>query len=103
MLSLKRILICSLGSIGRRYVRLVHELLPSVKIAVYRSGYGASSVEYGLITCKFHSHTEALCLKPDAVIIASPASVCISQALEYSSEGVPLLIEKSLGTGFENE
>ena len=103
MLSLKKILICSLGSIGRRYVRLVHELLPSVKIAVYRSGYGASCVEDELITCQFYSHTEALRWKPDAVIIASPASVHIQQALEFSSAGVPLLIEKPLGTGFENE
>ena len=103
MLSLKRILICSLGSIGRRYVRLVHELLPSVKIGVLRSGLGPACVEEGLIDCQFNSQTQALRWKPDAVIIASPASVHIQQALDFSSAGVPLLIEKPLGTGFENE
>jgi len=39
-LLLTRVLICGLGSIGRRHLRVLRQHWPSLDIAVLRSGYG---------------------------------------------------------------
>ena len=40
-----RILICSLGSIGRYYVSLIKKNWPEISLGVYRSGVGKSCDE----------------------------------------------------------
>ena len=40
-----RILICGLGSIGRRHLRVLRQNWPLVDIAVLRSGYGSACQE----------------------------------------------------------
>ena len=96
-----RILICGLGSIGCRHVRLVHEQLPSTSIAVVRSGFGSKQSEEAIIDQHFSRLEEAIEWKPDAAIIASPASCHQQQALSLAREGIPLLLEKPVGTGGE--
>ena len=101
MASPNKFLICGLGSIGRRHVRLIRRQLPNANIAVLRSGLGSACEEEALVNSQFKCQEEALSWRPDAVIIASPASIHLQQALFFASHDIPLLIEKPLGTGFE--
>ena len=41
----KRVLICGLGSIGRRYCRVIKQSWPSIQLAAVRSGYGKQIAE----------------------------------------------------------
>ena len=97
----RRILVCGLGSIGRRHLRLLHELDPSLELAAWRSGHGAGCPEQDLLAARFSSLAEALAWQPQAAIVASPAPFHGAQAAELAAAGVALLIEKPLGTGEE--
>ena len=97
----RRILVCGLGSIGRRHLRLLHELDPSLELAAWRSGHGAGCPEEELLVAQFSSLQEALAWQPEAAIVASPAPLHSAQAGELAAAGVALLIEKPLGTGEE--
>lgn len=101
MASPKRILVCGLGSIGRRHLRLLHELDPPPELAAWRSGYGSGCHEEHWLVAQFSSQEEALAWQPDAAILASPAPCHQAQALGLAASGVALLIEKPLGTGEE--
>lgn len=97
----RRILVCGLGSIGRRHLRLLHELDPSLELAACRSGQGPDCPEEDLLVARFGSLAKALAWQPDAAIVASPAPLHCAQAVELAAAGVALLIEKPLGTGEE--
>ena len=97
----RRILVCGLGSIGRRHLRLLHALDPSLELAAWRSGHGPACPEENLLAARFGSLTEALAWQPEAAIVASPAPLHCAQAVELAAAGVALLIEKPLGTGEE--
>ena len=100
----KRIIVCGLGSIGRKHVRLLHQQFPQTKIAALRSGKGVSyASEEITLDDQFYSIDEAIKWRPDGAIIASPASCHIQQGLVFAAAGIPLLIEKPLGTGLEDE
>jgi predicted dehydrogenase len=99
----RRILVCGLGSIGRRHLRLLHELNPSPELAAWRSGHGAGCPEEELLVAQFSSLQEAVAWQPDAAIVASPAPLHSAQAGELAAAGVALLIEKPLGTGEEHQ
>ena len=101
MVSPQRILVCGLGSIGRRHLRLLHELDPSPELAAWRSGHGVGCPEEELLVAQFSSLQKALAWQPDAAIVASPAPLHAAQAGELAAAGVALLIEKPLGTGEE--
>jgi len=98
----KKILICGLGSVGRRHLRLLREDWPSIKIGVLRSGLGQACDEEIFADERFQLPDDSLQWCPDAVIISSPASIHLQHALFFASEGIPLLIEKPLGTGLED-
>ena len=97
----RRILVCGLGSIGRRHLRLLHELDPSLELAAWRSGHGPGCAEEDLLVARFSSLEEALAWQPEAAIVASPAPFHGTQAGKLAAAGVALLIEKPLGTGEE--
>ena len=99
----KKILICSLGSIGRYYLRLIKTNWPNIEVAVHRSGFGPDCKELQDADVVFYSKDEAVKWKPCACIISSPASLHLEQALYFASYDIPLLIEKPLGTGLENQ
>jgi len=101
MASPSRILVCGLGSIGRRHLRLLHELDPTFELAAWRSGRGDGCPEEDLLVAQFRSLEEALAWQPEAAIVASPAPQHGAQAGELAAAGVALLIEKPLGTGEE--
>jgi predicted dehydrogenase len=100
-LLLSRVLICGLGSIGRRHLRLLRQYWPSLNIAVLRSGFGPACHESELANQVFKSLDDALAWNPEAAVIASPATDHLSQALPLARHGVPLLIEKPVGSGYE--
>jgi predicted dehydrogenase len=97
----KRVLISGLGSIGRRYCRLIQSNWPSIQIAALRSGHGTASSEADSLVHSFSDLHHALAWNPEAAIISSPASSHLEQAHHFARQGIPLLIEKPVGTGFE--
>jgi predicted dehydrogenase len=98
----KRMLICGLGSIGRRHLRLLRKEHPLLEIAVFRSGIGPSCTEVELADHIFTDLGDAIDWGSDAAVIASPAPFHLQQALPLAREGIPLLIEKPVGTGLES-
>ena len=99
----KRILICGLGSIGRRHARILHQTFPGVELSVWRSGHGADCPELALMSQCFSDLDAAIAWKPDAAVISSPAPFHQHQALSLARQRVPVLIEKPLGIGSESQ
>lgn len=102
-LTLNRILICGLGSIGRRHVRTIKKCFPGVQLGVVRSGFGTQCPEQKLISKHFTDLHAALLWLPDAAVISGPAPCHQQQALVLAREGIPLLIEKPIGDGNERQ
>ena len=99
--NLSRVLICGLGSIGRRHLRILSRYWPLIDTAVLRSGYGSDCDEMALASKVFSNFDDALSWNPEAAIIATPATDHLSKAWQLSNFGIPLLIEKPLGSGLE--
>jgi len=97
-----KVLICGLGSIGKRHLRTLRQYWKSVEIAVLRSGYGTYCQEIELADQVFTTLSDSLSWKPDAAIICTPASKHLSTALILARNGIPLLIEKPVGDGTES-
>lgn len=96
-----RILICGLGSIGRRHLRVLREISSDFEISVLRSGLGIPCAEDNVANQTFTELSDALLWKPHAAIICTPASDHLNKALPLARLSVPLLIEKPIGTGHE--
>lgn len=94
---LKRLLVVGLGSIGTRHVRLVRELIPGVQIVVLRHSNCQDLPELG-IDHIVTSLEEALRYRPEAAVIANPASHHLDVALPLARAGVHLLIEKPISS-----
>jgi predicted dehydrogenase len=97
----RRLLICGMGSIGRRHARVIHQTWPGIEVAVVRSGHGPDCPELTLMSHQFSDLDTAIAWKPDAAVIASPAPFHQQQALALAKQGIPLLIEKPVGIGGE--
>lgn len=92
-MGIHRVLITSLGSIGRRHLSNVRDLLPSAKIGVLRLtdrplSAGSLPDEF------FASIEEAIAFHPDMAIIASPATEHLTLASALVGNGVATLVEK---------
>jgi hypothetical protein len=96
-----RILICGLGSIGRRHLQLLRHMWPHLEIAIFRSGYGPPFQQTNLANYIFTSFEEALTWNPQAAIITSPATDHLEKSLALARKKIPLLIEKPIGVGSE--
>lgn len=97
-----RVLICGLGSIGRRHLRVLREHWSSLDIGILRSGLGPDCEEAKSANHLFLSLDDALAWKPEAAIISTPATDHLRKALPMARLGIPLLIEKPLGAGHES-
>jgi predicted dehydrogenase len=97
-----KVLICGLGSIGRRHLRILHEHWKDVEVGILRSGCGPYYQEIELADQVFTTLSDSLSWKPDAAIICTPASNHLSTALILARQGIPLLIEKPVGDGTES-
>lgn len=106
---MKKFLICGLGSIGQRHVRMIRSVTGGkAEIAAYRSRkldfvisdkleatFGSKPEEhYGLTT--FDSMEAALAWKPDAVFVTNPISMHVATALAAAEAGCHVFIEKPL-------
>lgn len=92
---LERILIVGLGSIGTRHVRLARELMPNAQIAVLRHQSCQHPDDIGIDHC-YTNLDEALRFRPQAAVIASPATYHLEAAVSLAQAGVHLLIEKPI-------
>ena len=66
-----RALFIGLGSIGRRHLRIFHELAPGLEVLAWRSGRGGQ-VE-GVTS--FAELGRALAARPDFALVANPTSL----------------------------
>ena len=96
----QRILICSLGSIGKRYARIIKEMWPQCELRALRSGLNKEKCNN--IDADFFHEEDAIQWNPNSAIIASPANKHLKQALSLTRARIPTLIEKPIGTGEED-
>ena len=92
---LERLLVVGLGSIGRRHARIVREIFPDVQVVAlrHRGSHDAATPDIcGCVT----SLEEALEFRPQAAVVANPASRHLDVALPLAEAGVHLLIEKPI-------
>ena len=95
----KRVLVCALGSIGRKYVKLLGKMWPGSELAALRSG--KTTTDNCQLENIFFSLQEGMKWGPELVIVTSPAPSHLMHALYFAKEDVPVLIEKPLGSGDE--
>lgn len=90
-----RLLVCSLGSIGRRHLKNLRMLEPQARIGVLRRPGATIELPAG---CDYVLTTieEVREFDPFAAIIAGPATVHDNVACDLAAMGVHLLIEKPL-------
>lgn len=97
------ILIIGFGSIGKRHLRVMRDLLPNALITVVRQHgpvdlnnppEGANAVTNSLIT--------ALSQKPNIAILAGPAAGRMDVALPLAQAGIHMLVEKPIATSTDH-
>lgn len=98
-MTIDRVLIVGLGSIGQRHLRLARMLLPQADIRVLRHQPCKDLPEF---TNGCFSHLdEAISFAPQFAVIASPASFHLPTAMALANVGTHLLIEKPLASELE--
>ena len=98
-MSINRILIAGLGSIGKRHLRLARELLPKADIRVLRHQATNEVPEFS--NGCFFNIEEAIGFAPQIAVIATPAPFHIATAQVLAEAGVHLLIEKPLSASLD--
>lgn len=96
---IKRILIVGLGSIGKRHLRLAREFLPQAEIGVLRHKVDLTIPEGA--DHVFSTMVAALSFKPNLAVVANPAIMHLSTAMQLAEAGIHLLIEKPLSVTSE--
>jgi predicted dehydrogenase len=95
-MSMSRCLVVGSGSIARRHIANLRQLLPQADIAcVSASGRAIASGETPATFC-FTSFDEALAWIPELAVVASPAPLHLDQAVALLETGIAVLIEKPL-------
>jgi len=97
-----RILIVGLGSIGRRHLANLRKIDPSAQITVWHQTPKSNHVsEFLPVDRVVYRVEDALVAKPEAALIASPASLHVETALVLARQGVHLFIEKPLSNSLK--
>ena len=90
-----KLLFCGLGQIARRHIDIIQQNYTHEIFALRRPG----STPSGLAGVReLHSWVEADKISFDAAFITSPTHAHIAQAVECARRGLPLFIEKPLGS-----
>lgn len=100
-----KVLICGLGSIGKKYLKIINKQWPSIKVCALRSKklscYDTNEIKNNQIYKSFYNLGEAKRWDPDCVIISNPANLHLDYALNFVKEGKHIFIEKPIGVGNE--
>ncbi len=88
-------LICGLGSIGKRHLRILKNLGDNKFIAL-RSG-NSKTDSNGIADIEISGLEEISQIEIDGALITNPTSLHIETAIEIAKYGIPLFIEKPLG------
>lgn len=91
-----RVLVVGLGSMGRRHLTNLRLLAPKCRIVVCRRSLEGSSRGAELADKVVDRLEDALAERPQAAIIATPASCHLETALRLAEQGVHLCIEKPI-------
>lgn len=91
---IRKLVVVGAGSIGRRHARIARTLIPKAEIYVLRHSAG-SDIPPEADGC-FYDLEDAIAFKPDAAIIANPATCHAQVACRFAANGVHLLVEKPL-------
>ena len=92
----RSVLIVGLGSIGRRHLKVLRDVLPRAAAVVLRRPGRDLDSEPGADIQLVYDVDAALDIGVDAAIIASPAHLHLETALALADAGVHLLVEKPL-------
>lgn len=96
---IERVLVVSLGSIGRRHLRNLRSLLPEAELAVLRRPGSAATAEGA--SRVFQDLPSALAFRPDAAIVASPATEHLAVTRALVEQAIPVLVEKPFADRLE--
>ena len=99
-MSVDRVLIVGLGSIGARHARCARQLLPSAEITVLRHRECGDLTGTGIDRC-VTSIADALRYDPQVAVVANPATHHLAAATALSDAGVHLLVEKPIAAASE--
>lgn len=92
---ISRVLVASLGSIGRRHLANVRQLRPQATIAALRRPNSQSVPDFEC-DVEFSKLAEAIAFGPEAAILAGPAPSHVPLAQAFVEQGIAVLIEKPL-------
>lgn len=95
---INHVLVVGLGSIGKRHARNFRQLGVSHVSGMDPSPERRKEFTEAIAGKTFANLTDALCTRPDLVVIASPNIFHLPQALEVARHNLPMFIEKPLGT-----
>ena len=96
------ILICGLGSIGKRHLRLLRNAGVQ-KIIALRSGNSKTGTDLiADIEINDLKELDGLNIKIDGAIISNPTSLHIMTAIKLAQRCIPMLIEKPLDKNLNN-
>ena len=98
-MSVSRVLVVGLGSIGKLHLRLARECLPHADIRVLRREDGVVPPEQG--NGGFSRMDQAIAFRPQMAVIANPAPFHLSAAHSLADAGVHLMVEKPLSIAAE--
>ncbi len=96
---MNKVLVVGLGSIGKRHVEIIRELYPNIVISALKHGPWNGD-QIGVDRC-LSSIEEAIEFKPNAAIVANPATKHLETALQLAENGIHLLIEKPIAASSE--
>ncbi len=99
-----KILVVGLGSIGRRHIKNLKAVDPSLDLALWRQHSQSADLGdvSGLVSQVFFEEAKALAWGARAVVIANPAPMHIPAALRFAGSGAHLFIEKPLSVSLED-
>jgi predicted dehydrogenase len=89
---IQRALVAGLGSIGRRHLRVLRDMLPTADIRVLRHSGCEAPIEHA-DGC-FDSIEAAVTFAPELAVIANPAPFHLSASRVLAEAGAHLLVEK---------
>ena len=85
-----------MGSIGKRHIGIIKEQFPEILISVLRHQKCGEKFHMDGVEHCFSSIEDALAYRPEAAIIANPATYHLATAKPLARAGVHLLIEKPI-------